>query len=103
MAVIEVTKDNFEKEVLESDKKVLVDFNAQWCAPCRMLKPVIDEMGNNSEYKVVSINIDDEESLAVEYGVMSIPCLVVFDNGKEVNRSVGLIPKSEIIKLMEDK
>ena len=57
----------------------------------------------NSEYKVVSINIDDEESLAVEYGVMSIPCLVVFDNGKEVNRSVGLIPKSEIIKLMEDK
>ena len=100
MAVITINKDNFEKEVLKSDKKVLVDFNADWCGPCRMLKPVIDELGENEKYKVASINIDDEEDLARDYGVMSIPCLVVFENGKEVKRSVGLIPKSEVEALI---
>lgn len=96
MAVIEVNKDNFEKEVLKSDKKVLVDFNASWCGPCRMLKPIIEEVSNNDNIKVVSINIDDEEELSEKYEVLSIPCLVLFDKGKEINRSVGLIPKEEI-------
>ena len=96
MAVIEVNKDNFEKEVLKSDKKVLVDFNASWCGPCRMLKPIIEEVSNNDNIKVVSINIDDEEELSEKYEVLSIPCLVLFKKGKEINRSVGLIPKEEI-------
>lgn len=96
MAVIEVNKENFEKEVLKSSKKVLVDFNANWCGPCRMLKPIIEEISNNDNIKVVSINIDDEDELSEKYEVLSIPCLVLFDKGKEINRSVGLIPKEEI-------
>ena len=104
MKVIEVTNDNFENEVLKSDKKVLVDFNANWCGPCRMLRPIIDEISEESdEYKIVSINIDNEEDLAIKYGVSSIPCLVVFDKGKEVNRSIGLIPKEEVKVLLGDK
>ena len=96
MAVIEVNKENFEKEVLKSSKKVLVDFNANWCGPCRMLKPIIEEISNNDNIKVVSINIDDEDELSEKYEVLSIPCLVLFYKGKEINRSVGLIPKEEI-------
>ena len=100
MNVIDVNEKNFEEEVLKSKKKVLVDFNADWCGPCRMLRPVIEQLSDNEDYKFVSINIDDEENLASKYGVMSIPCLVVFENGKEVKRSVGLIPKNEVEKLL---
>jgi thioredoxin 1 len=97
MKVIEVNKDNFEEEVLKSDKKVLIDFNASWCGPCRMLKPVIDEIAEaNDNIKVVSINIDDEEELADNYEVSSIPCLVLLENGKEVKRNVGFMPKENI-------
>ena len=97
MAVIEVTKDNFETEVLKSDKKVLVDFNAEWCGPCRMLRPIIDEIAESNEnVKIVSINVDNEDELAEDYGVMSIPCLVLFDKGKEINRSVGMTSKDAI-------
>ena len=97
MAVIEVTKDNFETEVLKSDKKVLVDFNAEWCGPCRMLRPIIDEIADSNEnVKIVSINVDNEDELAEDYGVMSIPCLVLFDKGKEINRSVGMTSKDAI-------
>jgi len=101
MAVIEITKDNFEKEVLKSDKKVLVDFNANWCSPCQMLKPVVEEISNeNDNIKVASVNIDDEDELAENYNVSSIPCLVLFENGKETNRSVGLISKDDINSLI---
>ena len=100
MNVIDVNEKNFEEEVLKSKKKVLVDFNADWCGPCRMLRPIIEQLSDNEDYKFVSINIDDEENLASKYGVMSIPCLVVFENGKEVKRSVGLIPKNEVEKLL---
>ena len=97
MAVIEVTKDNFETEVLKSDKKVLADFNADWCGPCKMLRPIIDEIAEEKEnIKVVSINIDNEDELAEKYNVSSIPCLVVFENGEETRRSIGFIPKEEI-------
>lgn len=97
MSVIEVTKDNFETEVLKSNKKVLADFNADWCGPCKMLRPIIDEIAEEKEnIKVVSINIDNEDELAEKYNVSSIPCLVLFENGEESRRSIGLIPKEEI-------
>jgi len=97
MKVIEINKDNFEEEVLKSDKKVLIDFNASWCGPCRMLKPVIDEIAEaNDNIKIVSINIDDEEELSDKYEVSSIPCLVLLENGKEVKRNVGFMPKENI-------
>lgn len=101
MKVIEVNKENFEKEVLNSDKKVLADFNADWCGPCKMLKPIVEEFADtNDEIKVVSINIDDEDELAEKYSVSSIPCLVVFDKGKEVKRNVGLISRDDIDSLI---
>lgn len=97
MEIIEVSKNNFESEVLKSTKKVLVDFNANWCGPCKMLKPIIEEIAkNNEEIKIVSINIDEEEELSDEYNVSSIPCLVLFDKGKEIKRNVGLISKDDI-------
>ena len=96
----EITKDNFD-EVLKSDKKVLVDFNADWCGPCRMLRPILDEVSSELDsIEIVSVNIDEEESLAEEYAVSSIPCLVVLENGKEINRSIGLISKEEVFNLL---
>ena len=95
--MIEVNKDNFNKEVLQSDKRVLVDFNAEWCGPCKMMKPVLEEISQSkNEIKIVSINVDDEDELASKYNVSSIPCLVLIENGKEINRSIGLISRSEL-------
>lgn len=99
MKIIDVNKDNFESEVLKSEEKVLVDFNANWCGPCRMLRPILESI-DNDKVKIVSINIDNEEELAYKYNVSSIPCLVLFENGNEVKRSIGLIPKDEIDKLI---
>lgn len=97
MEVIKVGKDNFESEVIKSDKPVLIDFNADWCGPCRMLGPVLDEIAkNNDSIKIVSVNIDDEEELAEEYGVSAIPCLVVLKSGKEEKRNVGLLSRDEL-------
>ena len=101
MSVIEVNKGNFEAEVLKSDVPVLADFNAGWCGPCRAMKPMLEELSENAAYKIVSIDIDEEDELAEEYDVSSIPCLVVFKGGEEVNRSVGLIPKDAIAALVE--
>lgn len=104
MPLIEVNGDNFKEEVLNSNKKVLVDFNANWCGPCKMMRPILEELSNNNEeYKIVSINIDEEDELAEEYEVSSIPCLVLFENGKEINRSVGLIPKESIENMLGGK
>ena len=101
MAVIKVTEENFEKEVLQSDKPVLADFNADWCGPCKMLAPVVHEIADeNPDIKVVSINIDDESELAGDYDVNAIPCLVLFKGGAEVDRSVGFKPKDDLLEFI---
>ncbi len=103
MSVIEINGNNFESEVLNSDKVVLADFNAQWCGPCKMLKPIIDSIADErKDVKVVSIDIDEEDELAEKYEVFSIPCVVVFKNGEEVRRSVGFKQKQEILNLIGD-
>lgn len=101
MAVINLTRDNFEKEVVDFKGTVLVDFWAPGCMPCRMLSPVVDAVGEEvTNAKVAKINVDEQESLAARFDVMSIPTLIVFKDGKEVNRSVGVIPKDAITKML---
>ena len=102
MAIIEVNKDNFEEEVLKSDKKVLVDFWADWCGPCKMISPVIDKLAEELEdVKVCKVNVDTEPTISIEYNIMSIPTLLVFENCVEVNRSVGLVSKEEVLELLK--
>lgn len=100
--VLEITSENFEKEVLESEKTVLVDFYAEWCGPCKRLSPIVEEVAKEEEeVKFVKMNIDNCEDIAIEYQVMSIPTLVVMKNGKEANRSVGLIDKEQVKELIK--
>ena len=101
MAVITITKENFEQEVLHSAKPVLLDFWASWCGPCRMLSPIVDEVAEErTDIKVGKVNVDEQPDLAAEFGVMSIPTLRVFKNGKLVNQSVGARPKSGVLALL---
>ena len=95
----QITSSEFKKEVLESKEPVLVDFYADWCGPCRMLGPIMEEI--SKEHKVFKINTDDEQELAMEYGIMSIPCVIAFKDGKEINRSVGLADKDTILNLIK--
>ncbi|MBE5958385.1 MAG: thioredoxin [Lachnospiraceae bacterium] len=104
MAILEGNKNNFEELVLNNNGKVLVDFNAEWCGPCKMLKPMLDEVAAaRDDVSIVSVNIDDEDELSAKYGISSIPCLVLFENGSESKRSVGLIPRDEIENLIGGK
>lgn len=97
----ELSLIEFETEVLKNDKKVLVDFNAEWCGPCQMLRPLLDELAEeNEDIAIYSVDIDAEDELAREYNVISIPCLVAFENGKETNRNIGLMSKKKILKLL---
>ena len=97
-----ITKDNFQAEVLNADKTVLVDFWASWCGPCRMLSPVVDEIAaEHPELKVCKVNVDDEPELAGQFGVMSIPTLLVFKGGKLANQSVGVRPKDFIVAMCQ--
>lgn len=101
MSVLTITKENFNAEVMNSDKPVLLDFWATWCGPCRMLSPVIDEIaGERADIKVGKINIDEQEDLAAKFGVMSIPTLVVIKDGKVANQSVGVRPKAQILSML---
>lgn len=101
MSVIEINKENFQKEVVESNKTVLLDFWASWCGPCRMVSPIVDEIAKeHPEIKVGKVNVDEEQELAIQFEVMSIPSLFVFKNGEVVNRSVGAIPKNQILEML---
>ena len=102
MSVLTITNENFEQEVLKSDKPVIVEFGAAWCGPCKMLSPVVDQLAEELEgVKVGKINIDEQMELAEKYNVSSIPCVVAFKNGEEVNRSVGLVPKQKLVDLLK--
>ena len=101
--MIDLNEKNFDNEVKKYDGKVLVDFYADWCGPCQMLGPIVEEIAKEAkDFKVARINVDDNEDIAREYGVMSIPCVIAYKDGKELNRSIGLVDKDTLLKLLED-
>ena len=101
MSAIKITSENFEAEVLNSEKTVLLDFWASWCGPCKMVSPIIDQIADeHSEIKVGKVNVDEEQALAAEFKVMSIPSIFVLKDGKIVNQAVGAMPKSKILELL---
>lgn len=101
MSAININKNNFQNEVMSSDKPVLLDFWAPWCGPCRMVVPVVEEIaGQRSDIKVGKINVDEEPELASQFGIMSIPTLVVVKDGKIVNQAVGARPKADILAML---
>ena len=101
MSVIHIARNNFQSEVLDSDRPVLLDFWAPWCTPCRMVGPILDEIaGERSDIKVAKVNVDEQPELAGQFGVMSIPTLVVMKDGKVVQQAVGVRPKAQILSML---
>lgn len=101
MSVITIDKNNFEEEVLKSEKTVLLDFWASWCGPCRMVGPIIEEIAEERmDIKVGKVNVDEEQELATQFQVMSIPTLIVIKDGKVVNQSAGARPKQQILEML---
>ena len=101
MAVINITKDNFDAEVMQSDKTVLLDFWAEWCGPCRMLAPTVHEIADERpDIKVGKVNVDEEPSLAEKFGIFSIPTLIVVKDGKVVSQTSGMRPKQAVLDLL---
>ena len=101
MATVHLTKETFEQEVLNSDIQVLVDFWEEWCGPCKMIAPIVDEIANEVEdVKICKVNVDEQPELARKYFVMSIPTIIVFKDGKPAKRHVGALPKEEILELL---
>lgn len=102
MSVITLTQQNFNQEVLQSQTPVLVDFWAEWCGPCRMVSPIVEEIAReHTNFKVGKVNVDDQQALAQQYGVRSIPTLIVFKNGSIYKTAVGARPKESILQMME--
>ena len=102
MAVLHLNRNNFDSEVLKSDKPVLVDFWAEWCGPCQMMAPVVEELSDEcKDVKVAKLNVDEESTLAMQYRIVSIPTLVLFKNGKVVKHSVGFTSKEEILDMIK--
>jgi len=101
MSAININKENFVSEVLNAESKVLLDFWAPWCGPCRMVVPIVEEIAEErSDIKVGKVNVDEQPELASKFGVMSIPTLVVMENGKIVNKAIGYRPKADLLKLL---
>lgn len=102
---IQLTKENWDREVVESEKPILVDFWASWCNPCRMLSPVIEEIAEEAkeEYKVGKVNVDEQPELAAKFKIMSIPTLIVLKNGTVIEKSIGVKGKDEIISMVKGK
>lgn len=101
MSAININKTNFQDEVINSEKPVLLDFWASWCGPCRMVGPIVDEIAaERSDLKVGKVNVDEQPELAGQFGVMSIPTLVVMKNGKVINQAVGVRPKAQILAML---
>ena len=101
MSVLNIKKNNFQNEVLNSEMPVLLDFWAPWCGPCRMVSPIVDEIAaERGDIKVGKVNVDEERELAGQFGVMSIPTLVVIKGGRVVNQMVGARPKSQILAML---
>ena len=102
MEVLKITADDFKKEVLEESKTVLIDFYADWCGPCKMFSPIIESVAQKNEnIKVVKVNVDEAQELAIKYQVASIPTVIVIKNGEVANRNVGLISESELLELVK--
>ena len=101
MAYINITAANYEQEVLNSKKKVLLDFWAPWCGPCKMIAPIVEEIANEHDDIVLGkVNVDEEMALAMEFKIASIPTLLVFEGGKQVNKAIGYMPKEGVLKLL---
>ena len=101
MSVLKITKDNFQREVMESDKPVLLDFFANWCGPCRMISPIINRIAEEiPDVKVGKVDVDEQRELAMAFNIMSTPTLVVVKNGKVVNRATGVRPKQQILLML---
>ena len=101
MAILNVTEEQFEEEVLKNDTPVFVDFNASWCGPCKMMEPIIEQVSEEvTNVKFVAIDVDNAERLAIKYGISSIPCMILFKNGEEADRVIGAVPKQKIVDMV---